>query len=98
MYDISLSLARQPGEIEVLSDLLLKDFKNFPQVRELGESSARFIRQEMEKMWGESHLSVLSEEEVQNWLLGVGIIVNVFFLDFNQYSNTSLVLLAQMVT
>ena len=71
MFCFSLS-ARKPGDIEVLSDMLLEDFKNFPQVRELGESSAQFIRQEMEKMWGESHLAVLSEEEAQNWLLGVG--------------------------
>ena len=63
--------ARKPGDIEVLSDMLLEDFKNFPQVRELGESSAPFICQEMEKTWGEGHLAVLSEEEAQNWLLGV---------------------------
>ena len=64
--------ARKPSDIEVLSDMLLEDFKNFPQVRELGESSARFIHQEMERTWGEGHLAVLSEEEAQNWLLGVG--------------------------
>ena len=26
----------------------------------------------MERTWGEGHLAVLSEEEAQNWLLGVG--------------------------
>ena len=63
--------ARKPSDIEVLLDMLLEEFKNFPQVRELGESSARFICQEMERTWGEGHLAVLSEEEAQNWLLRV---------------------------
>ena len=71
MSCFSLS-AHKPGDIEVLLDMLLEDFKNFPQVRELGESSAQFIQQEMERTWGEGHLAVLSEEEAQNWLLGVG--------------------------
>ena len=71
MSCFSLS-ARKPGNIEVLSDMLLEDFKNFPQVRELGKSSAWFIHQEMERTWGEGHLAVLLEEEAQNWLLGVG--------------------------
>ena len=64
-------LERDPGNIDSLADLLLSDLKNFPQVRELGETSARFIREELEKTWGSSHLSVLSEEEAQKWLLGV---------------------------
>ena len=63
--------ARNPGDIDSLADLLLSDMKNFPQVRELGEMSARFIREELEKTWGSSHLAVLSEEEAQKWLLGV---------------------------
>ena len=63
--------ARNPGDIDSLADLLLSDMKNFPQVRELGETSARFIREELEKTWGSSHLMVLSEEEAQKWLLGV---------------------------
>ena len=62
---------RDPGSIDSLADLLLSDMKNFPRVRELGETSARFIREELEKTWGSSHLSVLSEEEAQKWLLGV---------------------------
>ena len=40
--------ARKSGNIEVLLDMLLEDFKNFPQVRELGEfidSSARRWRE-----------------------------------------------------
>ena len=68
---VPLFLERDPGNIDSLADLLLSDLKNFPQVRELGESSARFIREELEKTWGSSHLSVLSEEEAQKWLLGV---------------------------
>ena len=56
--------------------MLLEDLKNFPQVRELGELSAHFIHQEMEKTWGEGHLAILSEEESQNWLLGVSNSLN----------------------
>ena len=63
--------ARNPGDIDSLADLLLSDMKNFPQVHELGETSARFIQEELEKTWGSSHLAVLSEEEAQKWLLGV---------------------------
>ena len=44
--------ARNPGDIDSLADLLLSDMKNFPQVRELGEMSARFIREELEKDLG----------------------------------------------
>lgn len=61
----------KPVDIEVITDLLLEDYKNFPQVRELREDSARFIREEMERTWGQSHLAVLSEDESQSWLLGV---------------------------
>ena len=70
-YIFSHFLEREPGNIDSLADLLLSDLKNFPRVRELGETSARFIREELEKTWGSSHLSVLSEEEAQKWLLGV---------------------------
>ena len=73
-----LFLERDPGNIDSLADLLLSDLKNFPRVRELGETSARFIREELEKTWGSSHLSVLSEEEAQKWLLGVCL----FFVSF----------------
>ena len=55
----------------MITDFLLKDYKNFPQVRELSEDSARFIREEMERTWGQSHLAVLSEDESQSWLLGL---------------------------
>ena len=34
---------RDPGSIDSLADLLLSDMKNFPRVRELRETSARFI-------------------------------------------------------
>ena len=59
--------------MEVLTDLLLEKWKNFPEARQLGEESACFIRSEMEATWGQSHLAVLSEEEAQKWLLGVSI-------------------------
>ena len=61
----------QLGDIEVLTDLLIENYKNLPEARQLGEESATFIRQEMEATWGQSHLAVLSEDEVQRWLLGV---------------------------
>ena len=68
---VPLVLDRQLGDIEVLTDLLIENYKNFPEARQLGEESARFIRQEMEATWGQSHLAVLSEDEAQRWLLGV---------------------------
>ena len=57
----------------MITDFLLEDYKNFPQVRKLGEDSARFIWEEMERTLGQSHLAVLSEDESQSWLLGVTI-------------------------
>ena len=57
--------------MEVLTDLLLEKWKNFPEARQLGDESAHFIRAELESTWGQSHLSVLSKEEAQKWLLGV---------------------------
>ena len=71
IHILSFLSERTPGNIDGLADLLLSDLKNFPTVRELGESSACFIREELEKTWGSSHLSVLSEEEAQKWILGV---------------------------
>ena len=62
---------RKPGDIEGITDIFFEDFKNFPQTRELGEESARFVREEMEKTWGDSRLAVLSEDEAQRWILGV---------------------------
>ena len=62
---------RQPGDIEVLTDLVIENYKNFPEARQLGEESARFIQQEMEATWGQGHLAVLSEDKAQHWLLGV---------------------------
>ena len=64
-------LDRQPGDIEVLTNLLIENYQNFREARQLGEESARFIRQEMEATWGQGHLAVLSEDEAQHWLLGV---------------------------
>lgn len=49
----------------------MENWKNFPEARQLGEDSARFIRQEMESTWGQEHLAVLSEDEAQRWILGV---------------------------
>ena len=43
----------------------MEDFLNFPTTRELGEDSARFVREEMECTWGEKHMAVLSEDESQ---------------------------------
>ena len=60
--------------MEVLTDLLLEKWKNFPEARQLGDESACFIRGELEATWGQSHLAILSEEEAQKWLLGVSII------------------------
>ena len=57
---------------------MLEDYKNFPKVPELGEETARYIRQEMEDTWGSEHLSVLPEDEAQHWILGVSILF--FFL------------------
>ena len=62
---------RKPGDIEGITDIFFEDFKNFPQTRELGEESAQFVREEMEKTWGNSRLAVLSEDEAQQWILGV---------------------------
>ena len=56
----------------MLTDLLLEDFKSFGTCQELGEESAKFIRNELETTWGSSHLTVLDEQEAQKWLLGVG--------------------------
>ena len=55
----------------MITDFLLEDYKNFPQIRELGKDSAHFIREEMERTWGQSHLAALSEDESQSCLLGV---------------------------
>ena len=68
---VSSYLDRKPGDIEVLTDLVIENYKDFLEARQLGEKSARFIRQEMEATWGQGHLAVLSEDEAQRWLLGV---------------------------
>ena len=68
---IPFFLDRKPGDIEVLTDLVMDNYKNFPEARQLGEESAQFIWQEMEATWGQEHLAVLSEDEAQCWLLGV---------------------------
>ena len=56
---------QKPGHIEGITNIFFEDFKNFPQTRELGEESTRFVREEMEKTWGDSRLAVLSEDEAQ---------------------------------
>ena len=45
---------RKPGDIQALTDFMLEDYKNFPKVPELGEETARYIRQEMEAVGGAS--------------------------------------------
>ena len=58
----------------------MENWKNFPEARQLGEDSARFIRREMESTWGQEHLAVLSEDEAQRWILGVSFLLLFFFL------------------
>ena len=58
-------LDRKPGDIESITDLFLEDFKNFLQTRGIGEKSARFVWEEMEKMWGDARMAVLAEDEAQ---------------------------------
>ena len=70
---------RRPDDIESITDIFFEDFKNFPQARELGEESARFVREEMEKTWGDSRMAVLPEDEAQKWILGVISIIFLFF-------------------
>ena len=79
-FYVSLPVDRQPGDIEGITDIFFEDFKNFPQVRELGEDSARFVREEMEKTWGDSRMAVLSEDEAQKWILGVIFYTNSWFI------------------
>ena len=54
--------------------MLMDNYKNFPEARQLGGDSARFIQQEMEATWGQEHLAVLDEGEAQRWILGVSMI------------------------
>ena len=68
---LPLSSDWDPGNVEVLTDLLLEKWRNVPEARQLGEESAKFFCQEMEATWGQGHLAVLSEDEAQKWLLGV---------------------------
>ena len=70
---------RDPGNVEVLTDLLLEKWRNVPEARQLGEESAKFFHKEMEATWGQGHLAVLSEDEAQKWLLGVSFIIFYFF-------------------
>ena len=48
----------------------------------MGEESARIVREEMEKMWGDTRMVVLAEDEAQKWILGVTLFRLLFFLDF----------------
>ena len=66
-----LVLDRKPRDKESITDLFLEDFKNFLQTREIGKESTRFVREEMEKMWGDARMAVLAEDEAQRWILGV---------------------------
>ena len=62
---------RKPGDIEAITDMFVEDFLNFPTTCELGKDLASFVREEMERTWGEKHMAVLSKDESQMWLLGV---------------------------
>ena len=72
-------VGRKPGDIEGITDIFFEDFKNFPQVRELGKDSARFVREEMEKTWGDARMAVLPEDEAQKWILGVILHIDLKF-------------------
>ena len=63
-----------PGNIEVLTDLLAEDWAKLGSVKEMGEKTQKFFREELEKTWGAKHLAVFSEEEAKSWLLGVSIL------------------------
>ena len=67
-------LDQNPGNIEVLTDLLAEDWAKLGSVKEMGEKTQRFFREELEKTWGSKHLAMLSEEEAKNWLLGVSVL------------------------
>ena len=85
---LSISLDSKLGDIEVLTDFVIENYKNFPEARQLGEESARFILQEMEATLGQGHLAVLSEDEAQRWLLGVsGFFFRIKF-DFDPFQNS----------
>ena len=38
---------------------------------EIGEKTLKYLRQEMERTWGEAKLAVFDEEEARKWVLGV---------------------------
>ena len=59
--------------IEDLTDLLTEDWASLGSIREMGSTTAKFFRQEMEATWGSKHLAVFSEDEAKNWILGVSI-------------------------
>ena len=67
----STTVDRKPGDIEGITDIFFEDFKKRSSNKRTGEESARFVREEMEKTWGNSRLAVLSEDEAQRWILGV---------------------------
>ena len=57
--------------IKDLTDLIAEDWASLGSVREMGSTTAKFFRQEMEATWGSKHLAVFSEDEAKNWILGV---------------------------
>ena len=60
--------------IEDLTDLLAEDWASLGSVREMGSTTAKFFRQEMEATCQPvltKHLVVFSEDEAKNWILGV---------------------------
>ena len=57
--------------MEDLTDLLLEDWRVLGNCRELGQTTLKFIRAEMERSWGDSKLAIFDEQEAQKWILGV---------------------------
>ena len=64
---------RNPGNIEVLTDLLAEDWAKLGSIKEMGEKTQCFFHEELEKTWGAKHLAVFSEEEAKSWILGVSV-------------------------
>ena len=62
---------RTPGHVEDLTDLLLEDWAQLGSCREIGETTQCFLREEMERTWGDSKLAFFDDDEAQKWLVGV---------------------------
>ena len=67
---------RVAGQVDDLTDLLLEDWRKLGSCREMGETTLKYVRTEMERTWGSDHLAVFEEGEAQKWLLGVRSLPN----------------------